>query len=70
MNCNCEVCQDSQYLRDCGVCEDFRDRWEAKCFDHEYYEAILDGSWPNAVSILEKALENAKLIRAEKINVE
>jgi hypothetical protein len=31
-----------------------------KEMDNDYKRAILDGSWPGAVEILEKALANAK----------
>ena len=38
--------------------------WSDRCFhaeaDLNYCEAILDGSWPQSVEILERALINAK----------
>ena len=34
--------------------------------DNNYYHAILDGSWPSAVEILERALEKAKQMAAER----
>jgi hypothetical protein len=37
-------------------------------FELNHREAILDGSWPQAVEILERSLEEAKKFRAEQEN--
>lgn len=34
--------------------------------DLDYHRAILSGAWPNSVSILEQALEKARLIEATR----
>ena len=38
--------------------------------DLNYNNAILDGSWPQAVEILERALVRAKKIEADRIVIE
>lgn len=42
------------------VLREFSDLWLHTDFDLEYCEAILDGSWPQAVEILTRSLEKAK----------
>lgn len=54
--CNCDVCTDTRDLRDQGVPEAVIDRLLQAEFDINYYEAILDGSWPTSRAILEAAL--------------
>jgi hypothetical protein len=34
--------------------------------DRDYYRAVLDGSWPSSVEVLERALERAKEKRGEQ----
>lgn len=41
------------------------DMWLNERFDNDYHKVILDGSWPQAVDILERSLAKAKL-RVEK----
>lgn len=36
--------------------------------DLNYHQAILDGSWPNAIPILERALALARAKQQEKLN--
>jgi len=64
--CNCQVCQDIRHLRDCGVSEEFRNRWIEESMDNDFNRAILDGSWPYAVEWLQAALEKAIKIREEQ----
>ena len=59
MTCECQVCKDIKHLQDCGVSEDFIDRWMNEGMDSNVNQAILDGSWPSAVEQLQCALENA-----------
>lgn len=33
--------------------------------DNNYYECILDGTWPQAIEILERSLEKAKKYKLE-----
>jgi len=66
MNCNCQACQDIRHLRDCGVSEEFRNRWIEESMDNDFNRAILDGSWPTAVECLKAALENAIKMREEQ----
>lgn len=35
-------------------------------FDLDYYKAIMDGSWPSSVSILEEAIKRAKAKQQER----
>jgi len=44
--------------------EELFNHWQDTAADLNYSEAILDGSWPQAVEILEKSLERAKETRA------
>lgn len=37
-------------------------------FDDDYSKCVLDGSWPQSVEILERALATAKLRRVEEAN--
>ena len=37
-----------------------RDEWLCAEFDNSYYQCIMNGSWPNAVDILTRALEKAR----------
>lgn len=72
--CNCSVCTESHEIKDMVFRRDtdtlikkvqeLRERWMND--DSDYYEAILDGSWPNAIPILEAALENARKLMATK----
>ena len=63
MNCECQVCKDISHLQECGVSEDFINRWMNEGMDSGVAHAILDGSWPSAVEQLEEALEKAKKMR-------
>lgn len=38
------------------------DAWETADTDATYYRCILNGTWPNSVAILEKALEKARAL--------
>lgn len=42
---------------------------EVEC-DLNYQSAILDGSWPNSVKLLQKALAKAKAFKKSKADVE
>lgn len=63
--CNCQVCKDIRHLRECEVSSEFIDRYLDEGLDANYNQAILDGSLPSSVEILEKALANAKLIKGD-----
>jgi len=63
MACKCRVCEDLRHLTACGVSEDFIDKWQCDGLDSDVNKAILEGTWPDAVEFLEKALENAIRIR-------
>lgn len=68
MVCECEVCKDIRHLRECGVSEEFMNRWIDGGMDADVNQSILDGTWPTAVEHLEAALENAIKLRKEKTN--
>lgn len=68
-NCECELCTkgrrlrqiasglsdaDSQWLRDFGI------EFLHVSTDEQYYRNIVEGSWPDSVAILERALARAK----------
>ena len=40
------------------------DCWQMTDADLNYYQVVFDGSWPQSVEILERALEKAKALRA------
>lgn len=42
------------------------DLWLHTSDDLNWHQAIMDGSWPNAVTILEDALEKARNKKAEE----
>lgn len=42
------------------------EEWSHSSEDENYHAAILDGSWPQSVEILERALQNAETVRKEK----
>lgn len=57
--CNCQLCQDIRHLTDCGVSEEFMDRYLNEGLDAEYNQSVLDGSWPTSVELLTSALTRA-----------
>lgn len=69
--CNCRLCQRSRKLREIIAHRDvdelistlnaFADDLVGAEEDASYYRGIVDGTWPNAVAILERSLEKAKL---------
>jgi hypothetical protein len=65
--CECEVCKDIRHLRECGVSEDFMNRWIDGGMDSDVNKAILEGTWPTAVERLEAALDNAIKLRKEVV---
>ena len=76
-DCNCEWCQVYQKTlkikANLNVPEDVRkfvwelfEKWGNTAADHNYLNAIFDGSWPQSVEILQFRLEKAKQIREEK----
>ncbi|UAV89618.1 hypothetical protein [Pseudomonas phage COT4] len=64
--CNCQLCKDLRHLTDCGVSEDFLDRYLNEGLDAGYNQAVLDGTWPSSVELLTSALERAINIRSGK----
>lgn len=69
MSCNCEVCQDiAEFRRQIEfIPEANRDYWHGLYDrvleveqDLDWHSAVADGSWPNAVVILEGWLAKAK----------
>ena len=67
----------NQLLTPCVTCNAFIENDELKKFiednnildmseDLNYRMAILDGSWPQSVEILTRALENAKALKGQK----
>ena len=65
MSCECQICKDIRHLRECGVSDEFMERWLDDGMDSNVNEAILDGTWPSAVELLQIALEKAIKIRGE-----
>ncbi|MNC71114.1 hypothetical protein D3C75_1219980 [compost metagenome] len=65
MTCECQLCKDIKHLRECGVSEEFMDRWLNEGMDSSVNASILDGSWPSAVEQLQCALDNAIKSRGE-----
>lgn len=61
MTCQCQTCLGIRHLRECGVSEDFMERWLDDGMDSEVNKSILDGTWPNAVECLKTALERATM---------
>lgn len=69
--CSCRLCQRSRNLREIIARRDvdelistlnaFADYLWRTEEDASYYRGIVDGTWPNAVAILERSLEKAKL---------
>jgi len=73
--CECKVCQNGRMFRhkveqlpeeQRGFFESVYDDLMEKEMDLDYKRAILDGSWPQSVEILEKALVNAKAKQQER----
>ena len=73
--CDCNLCKENRLIEyhiekipeeQKNFFEGFIERHYDDALSAEYNKAILDGSWPNAVEILEDALENAKRKRLEK----
>lgn len=60
MDCECQVCKDLKHLQDCGVSEDFINRWINEGQDAAVNKAILDGTWPSSVEWLQNSLEKVK----------
>ena len=68
--CECRLCKLSAELTEALHSDDidfvkdalrkFSDLWLCADFDNNYYQAILDGSWPSAEEILTRSLEKAK----------
>jgi hypothetical protein len=54
------MCDDLRHLREREVSHDFIDRYMNDSIDAGYNQAVLDGSWPNAIEVLEHALQQAK----------
>lgn len=73
--CNCDVCNNNR-SHDAHIqmipeserqfFEMIYDQLLNTQFDNEYYKAIMEGSWPSAVPILERALANAKQMQLER----
>ena len=51
---------------ECKSCTGLKERIFNQEADINYYECILDGSWPSAVTILTAALEKAKIAAKER----
>ena len=71
--CDCQLCQQNRTFREklALIPEDVRPYFEnlydhllETSFDQDYYRAIMSGSWPGAVEVLERALEKARASRA------
>ncbi len=68
MACNCQVCQDIKRwkagLEDPVTRKEIFEEMFGRIEDAEtseaYYHSILDGTWPNAEQILERALAKIK----------
>lgn len=65
MSCGCQTCLDIRHLRECGVSEEFMERWLDDGMYSEVNKAILDGTWPSAVELLQSALDKAVKIRGD-----
>lgn len=71
-NCECKRCIRHDYAKKITEQGSHQDKSEYICMllnsmsetemDLEYAERILDGTWPNSVAILERALVKAKKI--------
>lgn len=59
-NCTCDTCRMLNHLRSKDVDAEVIDTLLHNSFDQEYYKAIFDGSWPNAIEILETTLDRLK----------
>lgn len=68
MACNCQVCQDIKRWK-AGlddpvtrkeIFEEMFGRIEDAETSEAYYHSILDGTWPNAEQMLERALKNVR----------
>lgn len=68
-HCECKVCQNGRMFRhkveqlpeeQRGFFESLYEDLMEKEMDLDYKRAILDGSWPQSVEILEKALARAR----------
>lgn len=73
--CECKVCQNGRMFRhkveqlpeeQRGFFEVVYDELLETQMDNDYKRAILDGSWPGSVEILEKALVKAKAKQQEE----
>lgn len=69
MTCECNVCQTLRRWRTVlqidtpekeAVFNEIVETWENESMDADYYRAIMDGSWPSAVELLENALDKAR----------
>ena len=67
--CECEVCIRGRRLKSvAGKLNEDDAKWllemgaefAHRSMDRDYCQAIMDGSWPSAVEILERALEQAR----------
>lgn len=77
--CECKVCKDDKRWRDViknGTVDDrfevyneMQSRIELAETDASIYRAILDGTWPNALEILERSLEIIKAKNAQNLPI-
>ena len=68
LKCKCECCElgrEYNSIADFDKMKEFARKvmniLACEQFDLDYHRCILDGSWPNAVEILEKSLAKARL---------
>ncbi len=70
VKCICETCELGQRLAAAiqkkdpeemaELLKELGGRWLNAMYDRDYYESILDGSWPDSEEILTKSLKKAK----------
>lgn len=49
MTCECQVCKDIKHLRECGVSEEFMDRWLNEGMDNVMCYSTMAGELPKMV---------------------
>lgn len=68
--CRCDLCRRHRHIRAtiksgareelCKLIDELSDQLLEVEDDRDYYAAILDGSWPSAVELLQQALKEAE----------
>lgn len=75
MSCDCRICRLGRRVKTTvaerdtdkliALVNDLSDLWFHTDFDNDYYRCIMDGSWPSAKEILQRAMDRADYQKAK-----